>query len=710
MLALLHFGGSAKVSEVAEIRSKQLEAILDVARSAVAAFDRDGKLIHINVSEQQIFARSAESSALGQSVHDYVAHNRWRNINNEPLELNELPIFRAMRGEEVFEERLIVERGDGDFRYILQNARPLMIDGEFEGAVMLTLDLSDLREVQDSNYTAHLENAVRRSRMIADIVMEINDNTSALNLDKMTDFAIERISREFKAKSGALWLIDDADRLTLSATHNTDRSELDPEGYHLDSFAFAHEALNRNQPLVVDGKELEAPEAVNQCMAGAESVLVIPLRIRGERVGLAYLCIDDHYVLHQSDRLFASVWGRQCAQGIEVAQLFEQVEAANERLVNVIDQMPQGVLLVDAASQEVRIANSGAETMFGQLFDEPVSITDIPMTNSDGQPLTGSQHPLMRVMHSGERIVGETVIIPLPNGTVKEVVGNHVAIQDGRGHIVGGISVFQDRADFAAMDRSRDEFISVVAHELRNPLTSLRGNLQLLQRRTRRRTDEVAESDLNRIDVALGEADRIGDLVSRVLDVSRVGLDRLDIKPEPCDAVTLVREACEAARARNPRREIECIHPETLPVEWDAARIHQVLGNLTQNADRYAGDSKVVVQLSMTEQNRVRISVRDHGPGVPPEIRRRLFRQYYRFDDGSADSMNMMTDGSRGLGIGLYVSARLVKLHGGRMRVQDANGGGAEFIIELPVVAAPALKQASHENEETTDNVSAVGS
>lgn len=698
------------MSEVAEIRSKQLEAILDVARSAVAAFDRDGKLIHINVSEQQIFARSAESSALGQSVHDYVAHNRWRNINNEPLELNELPIFRAMRGEEVFEERLIVERGDGDFRYILQNARPLMIDGEFEGAVMLTLDLSDLREVQDSNYTAHLENAVRRSRMIADIVMEINDNTSALNLDKMTDFAIERISREFKAKSGALWLIDDADRLTLSATHNTDRSELDPEGYHLDSFAFAHEALNRNQPLVVDGKELEAPEAVNQCMAGAESVLVIPLRIRGERVGLAYLCIDDHYVLHQSDRLFASVWGRQCAQGIEVAQLFEQVEAANERLVNVIDQMPQGVLLVDAASQEVRIANSGAETMFGQLFDEPVSITDIPMTNSDGQPLTGSQHPLMRVMHSGERIVGETVIIPLPNGTVKEVVGNHVAIQDGRGHIVGGISVFQDRADFAAMDRSRDEFISVVAHELRNPLTSLRGNLQLLQRRTRRRTDEVAESDLNRIDVALGEADRIGDLVSRVLDVSRVGLDRLDIKPEPCDAVTLVREACEAARARNPRREIECIHPETLPVEWDAARIHQVLGNLTQNADRYAGDSKVVVQLSMTEQNRVRISVRDHGPGVPPEIRRRLFRQYYRFDDGSADSMNMMTDGSRGLGIGLYVSARLVKLHGGRMRVQDANGGGAEFIIELPVVAAPALKQASHENEETTDNVSAVGS
>ena len=697
------------MSEFPEIRSKQLEAILDVARSAVAAFDRDGKLIHVNVSEQQTFGRSGDAVALGQTIEEYIRHNEWKSLNNDPLELDDLPIMRAMRGEEVFEERLIVERGEGDYRYILQNARPLMIDGEFSGAVMLSLDLTDLREIPDSNYTQHLENAVRRSRMIADIVMEINDNTSALNLDKMTAFAIERIAREFKAESGVLWLLDDTDRLILRATHNADSSDFDPDGYTLESFVFAHEALDRNQPLVVDGGDMQAPEAITQCMAGAQSVLVIPLRIRGERVGIAYLCINDRYVLNQSDRLFASVWGRQYAQGIEVAQLFEQIEAANERLVNVIDQMPQAVLLVDAASQEVRIANSGAEQMFGQLFANPVSITDIPMTNTDGMPLTGSQHPLMRVVHSGERIVGETVIIPLPDGTVHEVVGNHVAIMDARGHIVGGISVFQDRADFAAMDRARDEFISVVGHELRNPLTSLRGNLQLLERRVRRRADEDSEGDLRRIGVALSEADRIGDLVTRVLDVSRVGLDRLDIQPEPCDAVTVIREACDAAQARDPHREIECLMPDSVPVEWDAARIHQVLGNLTQNADRYAPGTKLIVQLKMTDQNRVRISVRDHGPGVPAEIRRRLFRQYYRFDDGEDDSMATMTDGSRGLGIGLYVSARLVTLHGGRMRVQNADGGGAEFIIDLPIVAAPALKLAGSENATSTGTRSGGG-
>lgn len=675
------------MSEIADLRRKQLEAILDVARSATAAFDSAGKLIHLNLAEQQVFARSGEATALGQDVRTYLQHNQWRSMANEPLDIESLPIMRALAGEQVFEERLIVQRGPDDLRYILQNARPLMIDGEMHGAVMLSLDLTDLREIPDSNYTIHLENAVRRSRMIADIAMEISDNTSALNLDKMTAFSIERIAHEFKAQSGMLWLLDDHDHLRLKAAYNTDFVDLDPDGYPLSTFEFAHESLDRNQPLVVDGENLDAPEAVVQCMGGASSVLVIPLRVRGERVGIAYLCISDRYTLNQSDRLFASVWGRQCAQGIEVALLFEQIESANERLVSVVDQLPQSVVLVDAATRMVRVANSGAEELFGKSFAGPVPVDQLPMTTSDGLPLTGAQHPLLRATVTGERIFGEAAVVPRPDGSMREVVGNHVAIRDGRGMVVGGISVLQDRSHFAALDRARDEFISVVAHELRNPLTSLRGNLQLLERRFRRRNDEHSEDDIRRVGIAISEADRIGDLVTRVLDVSRVGLGRLDIRPAPCDAAELVRDIADAAQARVPGRKVTCTAPDSVLVEWDADRMYQVLGNLTQNVDRYAPGSPVDIQLTVTGQNRVRISVRDHGPGVPPEIRQRLFLHYYRFDNGSGDSMAMMTDGSRGLGIGLFVSARLVQLHGGRLRVEDAVGGGAVFIVDMPVIA-----------------------
>ena len=680
------------MSDHLDPRGKQLEAILDVARSAVAAFDTSGKLIHINHSEKELFGRNEEKIALGQTLEEYLAHNRWFTMMNEPIAVADMPISRALRGEEIFEERLMVERTPGDMRYVLQNARPLMVDGEFSGAAMLSLDLTSLRESPDTTYTSHLEHAMRRSRMIADVVMEINDNTSALDLDRMTDFAIQRISREFKADSGMLWLLDNSGRLNLAATHNAQCDDLPADGYLLEEFKFADEAMNRNQPMVVENDNLQGPEAIVACIGEAKSLLVIPLRIRGDRIGLAYLCISENLVLNQSDRLFASVWARQCAQGIEVAKLFEQIEAANDRLSSVMDQMPQAILVVDAVQEKVLIANSVAEDLFGKKIADINSLHELQVANAEGLPLRGAQHPLLRVVHGGARITGDVLLIPQQDGTVREVLANHVPMRDARGQIYGGISVLQDRADFASIDRARDEFISVMAHELRNPLTSLRGNLQLLERRVKRRElNEDTEDDLRRIGIGINEADRISDLVTRMLDVSRAGLGRLDIQPEPMDAAQLVRDAAAAAQARQPGRAVTCIVPESVPVEWDADRMYQVLSNLTQNADRYAPDSPLELRLDMGANDFVRISVRDHGPGVPSKIRRRLFRQYYRFDDGGADAMKMMTDGSHGLGIGLYISSRLVKQHGGRLRVQDAEGGGAEFVISLPVIAKPTV-------------------
>lgn len=669
-------------------RIEQYEAILDAGRAAMCAFDRDGKLIHCNGLEREVFEIEEESIRVGMSAEEYAGLTTWYSTHLQPLAIRDLPVSKALRGEDVIDERIVIGRGPDQYRYIVQSGRPLMVNGEVDGAAVFTYDVTSRREQLDETYTEQLEHAVRRSRMIADIVMEINDNTSALNLDLMTTFAIERIAREFHADSGMLWLLDESERLQLTATWNTDRSELADDGYPLEEFIFAHEALDRNRPLVVESRELQAPEAVVQCMGGAQSILVIPLRVRGERVGIAYLCIAEEYTLNQSDRLFATVWGRQCAQGIDVSRLFEQIEDANERLASVVDQMPQAVLLIDAQTRKVLMANSGAEDLFNRTFSNNVLAKDIRIKNNDGVLLTGSQHPFLRAINSGERITGEELMVRQNDGTFREVVANHAPIVDARGHIIGSVSVLQNRADFASIDRSRDEFISVVAHELRNPLTSLRGNLQLMERRMRKREgDEQAEDDLRRIGVAISEADRIGDLVTRVLDVSRVGMGRLDIMPAPLDAAALVRDVCAAAQAREPDRPVNCSVPESVPVEWDADRIYQVLSNLTQNADRYAHGTPLEVWLETPTADTVRVRVRDHGPGVPLKIKRRLFKQYYRFDDGGGDAVAIMADGSRGLGIGLYVSARLVKQHGGRMRVADAEGGGAEFIVELPRIA-----------------------
>lgn len=677
-------------------RIDQLEAVLDAGRVGIVAFDTDGKLIYANAVERETFELSEEEAGIGVDVETYVSQTRWFTIHNKPLNTRDLPISRALRGEDVIDERLIIEADPGNPRYIVQVARPLMINGGVRGATVATYDVTSLRAEPEDKYTEQLEHAVSRSRMIADIVMEINDNTSALNLDKMTTFAIERIAREFNADSGVLWLLDHNECLQLRATWNTDPNAFDPDGYPLDDFVFAHEAMDRNRPLVVDGDDLQAPEAVVQCALGAKSILVIPLRVRGERVGIAYLCIAEPFTLNQSDRLFATVWGRQCAQGIDVAMLFEQVETAHQRLASVIDQMPYAVLLTNGATRAVRMANSAASEMFGREFTEPVPISQLPVLNTDGLALTGNQHPFMRAIISRQRVTGEELLVPQADGTLREVVANHAPVLDARGQVISGVSMLQNRAELASIDRARDEFTSVVAHELRNPLTSLRGNLQLLERRMKRRqNDEHAEDDIRRIGIAINEADRIGDLVTRVLDVSRVGTGRLDIMPAPTDAAAIVRDVCAAAQAREPDRPVLCSIPDSVPVEWDADRIYQVLSNLTQNADRYAKGTPLEIWLHEIGNDAIQIRVRDYGPGVPPKIRRRLFKQYYRFDDGGGDAEAVMADGSRGLGIGLYVSSRLVTQHGGRMRVQDADGGGAEFVLDLPRIARPPAQRTS---------------
>ncbi|MEJ7838082.1 MAG: HAMP domain-containing sensor histidine kinase, partial [Thermomicrobiales bacterium] len=222
------------------------------------------------------------------------------------------------------------------------------------------------------------------------------------------------------------------------------------------------------------------------------------------------------------------------------------------------------------------------------------------------------------------------------------------------------------------------------AHEIRNPLTALRGNLQLLERRMRRGTREDIDAEIKRIHGVVDQVDRIGELVTRMLDVSRADLGKLDIDVSETDASLLVQAVVNEVTGTDPMRDIRVTAPEQLSVSWDETRIQQVMVNLLTNAIRYAPDGPIEVDLRQPSEDTVTVTVRDYGQGVPPRIRQRLFKQYYRFDDGQ-DDQEVALDGSRGLGIGLYISARIVREHGGRLDVADADGGGAVFTVTLPL-------------------------
>ncbi|CAA9573951.1 MAG: hypothetical protein AVDCRST_MAG33-2838 [uncultured Thermomicrobiales bacterium] len=434
--------------------------------------------------------------------------------------------------------------------------------------------------------------------------------------------------------------------------------------------------------------------------AGSDAGLLIPLLVADRVIGLVSLAFFAEPAGVSPERLaLATSLGRYLAVAITNARNWDRWGVAQRHLLTVIDQLPQGVVVVDAADRSLSVANRAADELWGAPLQgtvdaddvtalgdvvrdtrEPIPTVDrLRLHDAEGLPFGAEESPMSRTLRHGERRLGQPMTIVRDDGSTVRVIGNHVPIVADDGRIVSGVGVYQDIEQLRELDRAKDEFLSVVAHELRNPLTSLRGNLQLLQRRLRRDGTGDGSGDIERLDALLTQTDRLDELVGRLLDVSRADLGRITLGWDRHDAPDLVRQAVGNARGQSSVHTISFDGPDTLPVVWDGVRIGQVLSNLLANAIRYTGPGEIQVTLRSGDGERVEILVRDHGDGIPDAAKDRIFERYYRGDSGGGD----------GLGIGLYISARIVAAHGGSLTVDDATGGGSVFTVRLPVDASP---------------------
>ena len=226
--------------------------------------------------------------------------------------------------------------------------------------------------------------------------------------------------------------------------------------------------------------------------------------------------------------------------------------------------------------------------------------------------------------------------------------------------------------------QAREEFLAVAAHELKTPLTALRLASQLGRVQIERgRTPDLAQMVrmMERVEM---QSRKLTDLVGKLLDVSRIESGRLLLDRQAVDLVPIVQGAVEASRANDLRRQLSVTTPATLVVEVDPLRIEQVIVNLVDNAIRH-GDGEIEVALTEPSPEQVQLTVRDHGPGIPEEMRAHVFERFYQ--------AHVHQGG--GMGIGLFVSRQIAELHGGSLTVDAPPGGGSRFVLALPGVASP---------------------
>ncbi|RKH91018.1 PAS domain S-box protein [Corallococcus sp. AB045] len=224
--------------------------------------------------------------------------------------------------------------------------------------------------------------------------------------------------------------------------------------------------------------------------------------------------------------------------------------------------------------------------------------------------------------------------------------------------------------------RARDEFLSIASHELKTPLTSMRLRVQQMESVLLMGAQPLSTERVTRmLEVFQDQLQRLSNLADHLLDVSRVHEKRLDLRMEEIDLVTVARHMAGhvAELLQKAGCEFELVAPEPVWGRWDRLRMEQVMLNLLTNAMKYGAGRPIRMEVAK-HAGRARLIVEDHGMGIPFESQARIFERFER-----AASLNY-----GGLGLGLFITRRIVEAHGGSIHVESEPGHGAKFIVELP--------------------------
>ena len=347
-------------------------------------------------------------------------------------------------------------------------------------------------------------------------------------------------------------------------------------------------------------------------------------------------------------------------------QIAEAVgEAEHAHLKAVVSSMGDAVLVLDPLGRPV-LTSGPYEEIFG-------AGDDLVAEDPSGRRLAPHERPDRRAARGETFTMSFTIVNPSGERRWYEANGQPV-LADGQRH--GAVVVIRDITERSEM-KLQDEFMAVASHELRTPLTVLLGYLEMLQRRLPS-DDEASRRYAAR---ALSQTKRLADLISNLLDVTRLQHGKMQLDLEPVELRRLVGRAITAARSLAEGQQIEFEGPrEPLVVTADAGRLEQVVMNLLTNAIRYApGTERIVVRLTRTDESAM-IDVIDTGPGIAAGDLPNLFSRFYQVE----------ASGPRGsgLGLGLFISNEIVRAHGGAIHVVSKEGAGSTFSVRLPIEVA----------------------
>jgi signal transduction histidine kinase len=364
-------------------------------------------------------------------------------------------------------------------------------------------------------------------------------------------------------------------------------------------------------------------------------------------------------------------------------ELATQLGNQQQWLEAVLNLLPVPLLFIEPATANVTFANVAAQEMAGGEIPRFVAAnaehTVHACTDDEGQRIADAEMPTVRVAR-GETLRDFTMNWHLPQGS-KPLLLSGDTLPSMHGHAELAVLAFQDisrlktiQAELTEAVRVRDEFMSVAGHELRTPLAALALQIQSLQRLTGQseRDDRIHA----RLGKAIRQVERLSELVTELLDVSRIASGTLELHVERFDLAALVVEVVARLEDSATQAGVRLVFNPVTEVfgEWDRSRIDQVTTNLLINAIKY-GDKKPVVVVVEGKNDHGRITVRDEGIGIAHDAQERVFERFER-------AVSERHYG--GLGVGLWLCREIVHAHGGRIALHSEPGVGTTVTADFP--------------------------
>jgi PAS domain S-box-containing protein len=384
----------------------------------------------------------------------------------------------------------------------------------------------------------------------------------------------------------------------------------------------------------------------------------------------SYTALDD-----PEERLRAITLLQQKAHSLEAEiaerkRAEERLRISENRYRRLFEASGDGLLIVDPDTGTITDANSSMTELLGYTQEQLLGqdLWHIGLLKDRESTLQA-----LRALQEKHVLRYETALLYTTEGQPREleIVCN---LYQENGHDVIQCNI-RDIAERKELERRKDEFISMASHELKTPITSLKGFLTLLQRRLTTHGEEKGLHYLARMDA---QVQRLTKLINDLLDLSKMQTGQLVYREERFDVDALVQEIMENVQGTTQTHHLLLEGQARAEMFGDRDRIGQVLINLLNNAIKYSSEADTVLVHVAQDQNQVHASVQDFGIGIAKEHRHKIFERFYQVIDPEERTYP-------GLGMGLYISYQIVRRHGGQLWVESEKGEGATFHVTLPL-------------------------